>query len=97
MRSYPVKKGLKTDTEVIMNIARKYGNDVESDGSTVTFSLPGIKKVTVECGKKTLDVETETDLSYSDPVTSLRTYNNMITEMTGFDSKERKKRMSKTD
>lgn len=97
MRNYPVKKGFKTDVETISSKIEKYNKSMEINGNTIVFSLPGIPKIKVECGRKTLDVETETDPSYSDPVSSLKTYNNMITELTGYDSKERKKRMSKID
>ncbi len=95
MREYPVKKGLKTSVEAVLEIVNKYAPGAKVEGNTVIFSMPGIKAIRIECGRKTLDVETETDPSYEDPAKSLKMYNNMITELTGFDSKERKKRMSK--
>ncbi|MGP6207082.1 DUF5611 family protein [Cuniculiplasma sp. SKW3] len=97
MRNYPVKKGFKTDTGTISAKIEKYTREMNVNGNTIVFSLPGIPKILIECGRKTLDVETETDTSYSDPMSSLKTYNNLITELTGYDSKERKKRMSKID
>ena len=97
MRNYPVKKGFKTDTETIQGKIEKYTKDFDISGNIIEFSLPGITKIRIECGKKTLEVETETDTSYKDPVSSLKTYNNLITELTGYDSKERKKRLSKAD
>ncbi|MGP6220357.1 DUF5611 family protein [Caldiplasma sukawensis] len=95
MREYPVKKGLSTKTDRIKEIVEKYGKNVKIDGNTIIFSMDGLKSVKVICGEKTLNIETETDNTYENPENAIKIYNNFLFEATGFDSKERKKRLSK--
>ncbi len=95
MREYPVKKGVKTDTESILSTCLKYSKDSKIHENSVELALPGLKSVRVLCGMKNLQLETESDTSYGNPQESIRIYNQFITELTGFDSKERKKRLSK--
>ncbi|MHB1439867.1 MAG: DUF5611 family protein [Cuniculiplasma sp.] len=95
MREYPVKKGYKTDVEEIKERVGKFTKEVNVNGDMVTFTLPGLKKVEIQCGKKTLFVGTETDESYNQPTNSIKIFNNLLLEITGYDSKERKKRFSK--
>ncbi|MCL4357162.1 MAG: DUF5611 family protein [Candidatus Thermoplasmatota archaeon] len=95
MREYPVRKGLKTDTEPVLSLCLKYSKDSRIEGNSVVLTLPGLKTVKVICGMKNLQLETESDPSYGNPQESIKVYNEFITELTGFDSKERKKRLSK--
>ncbi len=95
MREYPVRKGVKTDTESILSSCLKFSKDSRIQGNSVELTLPGLKTVKVICGMKNLQMETESDTSYENPQESIRVYNQFITELTGFDSKERKKRLSK--
>ena len=95
MRQYPVKKGVKTDVDAVLGTCMKYSKDSTSKGNTVELSLPGLKSVRILCGNKNIHVETESDTSYSDLQESIRVYNQFITELTGFDSSERKKRVTK--
>ena len=95
MREYPVKKGNKTDVGAILEKANKFSKDGKVEGDMVTFTLPGLKKVEVQCGKKNLFIGTETDESYGEPMNAIKIFNNFLIEATGFNSKERKKRFSK--
>ena len=96
MREYPVKKGVKTDTESVLSTCLKYSKDSRIQGDSVELTLPGLKSVKVLCGMKNLQLETESDTSYGNLQESIKIYNQFITELTGFDSKERKKRLSKS-
>ena len=95
MREYPVKKGYKTDVSTVMEKVGKFAKDAKANGEIITFTLPGLKKVDVECGKKNLFISTETDETYKEPMNSIKIFNNLLLELTGLDSKERKKRFSK--
>ncbi|MCL4349885.1 MAG: DUF5611 family protein [Candidatus Thermoplasmatota archaeon] len=95
MREYPVKKGIKTDPETVLSICKKYSSNAVLKGNNVDFTMPGLKSISVECGGKNLMIETVTDPDFKDPMTSINIYNKLLTEITGLDSKERKKRLSK--
>jgi hypothetical protein len=95
MREYPVKKGFKTSKEEILEKAIKFSSAAKVEGEDIVLALPGLKEVRIQCGKKTLFIGTITDENYSDPMKSIKIFNNLLTEVTGYDSKERKKRFSK--
>ena len=65
-------------------------------GEIITFTLPGLKKVDVECGKKNLFISTETDETYKAPMNSIKIFNNLLLELTGFGIFERKTQKPRT-
>ncbi len=95
MREYPMKKGLSTNLEDIKEKVQKYSNDIIVKDQILEFSIPGLAKVEVLCGQKNLQLETKTDEKYPEPLKAIKQFNNLLLDLTGFDSKERKKRFSK--
>lgn len=94
-REYPVKKGLKTDPETILSEAKEVGVEGKIENGHVLLSIPGIKRIDIFTEGKKLMVETENDDKNTDPMRTLRMFNDLIEKITGYNSKERKKKFSK--
>ncbi|MCL4480080.1 MAG: DUF5611 family protein [Candidatus Thermoplasmatota archaeon] len=94
-REYPVKKGFKTDPESILQAAVSEGVKGKIEKDHVLLSLPGISLIDIFMDGKHLMVETKNDASFSDPMTAIRGFNTLIEKITGYNSKERKKKFSK--
>lgn len=94
-RTYPVKKGVGTDPETLLKKVKEIAGNGEIIGNHVICSFPGVKTLEIYANGKNLDVETENDPSNSNPMETVRVFNNLMEAVTGFSSKERKKRFSK--
>lgn len=94
-REYPVKKGIKMSAEYILDITKKVDSKAEIKGDHVIASIPGMKVIDLSTNGKTLLAETQAEDGNADFSNTIRTYNNLIEDLTGFNSKERKKRFSK--
>ena len=94
-REYPVKKGIKMSNEYILEQAKKFVESAEIKDDKVHASLPGMKSLELYTNGKTLFAQTENDHSYNDVAKTIKLFNDIIETITGFNSKERKKRMSK--
>ncbi|MCL4437773.1 MAG: DUF5611 family protein [Candidatus Thermoplasmatota archaeon] len=94
-REYPVKKGLKTDPDTILSSAKELGIAGKIENSHVLLSIPGIRKIDIFNEGKKLMVETENEDKNPDPMKTLRMFNDLMEKITGYSSKERKKKFSK--
>ena len=94
-REYPVKKGREITIEFLLEKAKAVTGNGETNGDHVTCVIPGLKSVDLHFNGKNLEVATETDQKHSDPLDTVRIFNKLIEETTGFSSKERKKKISK--
>lgn len=94
-REYPVKKGIKMSPEYILEETRKLAESAEIKDDHVLASIPGMKVVDLYTNGKTLIAETEADSTYKDFAQTIKLYNQLIENLTGYNSKERKKRFSK--
>ena len=94
-REYPVKKGNKTDPDSIKRVLTEIGLEGEVRDGHVTFSIPGIRRIEMFNDGKKFMVETENEEKNPDPMKTLRLFNDLIEKITGYNSKERKKKFSK--
>jgi hypothetical protein len=94
-REYPVKKGREITGEFLLEKAKAVTGNGESKDGHVTCTIPGLKVIDLYFNGKNLEVVTETDHTHSDPLETVRIFNKLIEETTGFSSKERKKKISK--
>jgi hypothetical protein len=94
-RTYPVKKGISIEPpELLSRVKESTGNGEIKDGH-VFCSIPGIKTIEMYRDGKNLLVNTENDPDNPDPMKTIRVFNDLMETVTGFSSKERKKRFSK--
>lgn len=94
-RTYPVKKGFSIEPkELLDRVKEATGNGELKDGK-VLCTLPGIKLIEMFPDGKNLAVNTENDSNSSDPLKTIRLFNDLIEAATGYSSKERKKKFSK--
>ncbi len=94
-RKYPVKKGVDTSSDALLQKVKAFTGNGSIENERVLCSIPGLKKIEFYNEGKFLMVETETDPSSTNPMETVKQFNNLIEEVTGFNSKERKKRLSK--
>lgn len=94
-REYPVKRGIKMSPEYILEVTEKLADSAEIKDDHVIASMPGMKVVDLYTNGKTLLAETETDTTYKDFAQTIKLFNQLIEDITGYNSKERKKRFSK--
>lgn len=94
-RTYPVKRGVSTSPETLLEKAKEITGNGEIKNGHVICSIPGIKFIELYAEGKNLAVETENDSSSSNSMETVRTFNKLMEEITGLSSKERKKRFSK--
>lgn len=95
VREYPVKKGIKLTPDYLLEKARNISPNAEIQGSDVVCSIPGIRKITMNTDGKNLFVETVNEEKPANPMETVRQFNQLIEDITGFSAKERKKKMSK--
>ncbi len=94
-RIYPVKKGVSISTqELLTKVKESTGNGEAKDGH-VFCSLPGVKSMEIYAEGKNLAVNTVNDPENPDPMKTIRLFNDLIEVLTGYSSKERKKKFSK--
>lgn len=94
-RIYPVKKGFSLEpAELLARVKESAGNGELRD-SHVICSIPGIKQIEMFKEGKNLAVNTENDPANADPMATIRLFNDLMEAVTGYDSKERKKKFSK--
>lgn len=94
-REYPVKKGIKMSIEYISETAKGIAEDVHIEGDHVLAKIVGMKRIDMYTNGKNLLIETEHDESVKDFSQTIKIFNDLIERLTGFNSKERKKRFSK--
>ncbi len=94
-RTYPVKKGVSVSPEALMQKAKEMTGNASNENGHVVCSLPGLKRIEIFQDGKNIQVETETDPNNPNPMETIKQFNNLIEAVTGFSSKERKKRFSK--
>lgn len=95
-RKYPVKKGVDVSPEVLLEKVKGFTGNGSLENDHVFCSIPGLKKIEFYKEGKFLFVETEADPSSQNTLETVKQFNMLIEEVTGFNSKERKKRLSKT-
>ncbi|MEM0155475.1 MAG: DUF5611 family protein [Thermoplasmataceae archaeon] len=96
VREYPVKKGTKLSLEYIRDKAKGVTGNARVDGDHVHSSCPGLSDIDLSTDGKKLLVETASDSIRENAAMAISIYNTLIEEITGYNSKERKKLMSKT-
>ncbi|MGC8505760.1 MAG: DUF5611 family protein [Thermoplasmata archaeon] len=94
-REYPVKKGFALSIERISEVLKPHCVNLQINGDEITCGFPGMKKIIFKISGKKLFVETETDREFKDPQETIRTFNIIIEQITGYNAKERKKLASK--
>ncbi|WP_393971054.1 DUF5611 family protein [Oxyplasma meridianum] len=94
-REYPVKKGMDTSIEAIAAKCREFSENVRVSQNSVELSIPGIKRLEIWVKGKNLAIETENDENFKDFAQTIKIYNNLVESITGYSSKERKKKFSK--
>lgn len=94
-RKYPVKRGVDISLEALLEKVKGFTGNGSIEGERVLCTISGLKKIEFYKEGKFLMVETETDPSSSNPMETVKQFNNLMEEVTGFNSKERKKRLSK--
>ena len=95
-RTYPVKKGVSVSPEALLQRAKELTGNGSDENGHIVCTIPGLKRIEMYQDGKNLLVETETDPNNPAPMETIRQFNNLIEAVTGFSSKERKKRFSKT-
>lgn len=94
-RTYPVKRGVDVSPEVILQKLKEFTDNASIEDGKVVCSIPGLKRIEFSKEGKNLMVETESDPNNSNPMETVKQFNNILEAVTGFNSKERKKRFSK--
>ncbi len=94
-RKYPVKRGVDISPNALLEKAKGFTGNGSVENDHVFCSIPGLKKIEFYKEGKFLLVETEADPSSQNPLETVQQFNKLIEEVTGFNSKERKKRLSK--
>jgi hypothetical protein len=94
-RDYPVKKGIDISLEAIATKCREFSGDVKVSQKSVTLAIPGIKRLEILINGKNLAIETENDTDFKDFAQTIKIYNNLVESITGYSSKERKKKFGK--
>lgn len=94
-REYPVKKGIKLSKDYILEKTKEIAGDARIEGDHVITSIPGMKAIDFSTDGKVILAQTEADPSAKDVSNTISTFNKLIENLTGFSSKERKKKFSK--
>ncbi|MCL4447205.1 MAG: DUF5611 family protein [Thermoplasmatales archaeon] len=93
MRKYPCKK--EVSEQLLESKMKDIFGKVSKNGNRLISSNSESLEVTVEItGKKEISVETKTSPG-KDQEAVIKTYNQFLEEITGYNAKERKKLMSK--
>ncbi|MHB1811779.1 MAG: DUF5611 family protein [Thermoplasmataceae archaeon] len=94
-RDYPVKKGFDISLETIASRCREFSSDVKVSQRSVELTIPGIKRLEISISGKNLAIETENDPDFKDFSQTIKMYNSLVESITGYSSKERKKKFGK--
>ncbi|MCL4337156.1 MAG: DUF5611 family protein [Candidatus Thermoplasmatota archaeon] len=94
-RIYPVKKGVSIDAPELLAKVKEFSGNGELKDGHVFCTLPGVKSMEIYAEGKNLAVNTVNDSSNQDPLKTIRLFNDLIETITGYSSKERKKKFSK--
>lgn len=95
VREYPVKKGTNLNVEYLREKTESVTGNAKVSGEHVYSNCKGLSEIDIFTDGKKLFVQTTSDGVRENAGEAVRIYNKLIEEITGFDSKERKKRMSK--
>lgn len=93
-RIYPVKKGISIEPSALLARAKESAGNGELKDGHVYCTLPGIKNIDIYPEGKNLAVNTENDAGNPDPMKTIRLFNDLVEKLTGYTSKERKKKFS---
>ncbi len=93
-RTYPVKKGVSIEPPELLARTKESAGNGELREGHVYCTLPGIKSIEIYREGKNLAVNTENDAGNPDPLKTIRLFNDLIEKLTGYTSKERKKKFS---
>lgn len=95
-REYPVKKGIKISAELISDIAKEVFGNAKVNDSHVISKTPGLDKIEAFTDGKKFYVTTETSKDAKEYENAIKLFNVFLEKVTGYSSKDRKKKMSKT-
>ncbi len=97
MQKYDVKKGFSKNLDLpqLKSLVLDCFGEAGEEGSRITTSFGALAKLTTWSEGKDLCVETEmkTDVPNEVAADTIRRYNQFLEKTTGFNSKERKKRL----
>lgn len=99
MQEYDIRRGFQENIEpekLKAHMKESFGNVDEKDGKFVS-SFGALKELTAWPTKKALCVETKTDPAVANDVAqeTIKAYNTFLEKVTGYNSKERGKRLQK--
>lgn len=94
-REYPVKKGMKIDLDVIAEQAKEIFGNGRVSNDHILAKTPGLEKIDVFTDGKKLFVTTESSKDSTEYESAVKLYNKFLEKVTGYSSKERKKKVSK--
>ncbi len=96
MRLYDFKRGHKKSADEIEAIMQEMFDNVRREGEHILAEYKGLKKIEVWLEGKKLAAETESrDVPNEDAMDTLKKWNDFLFRVTGYTSKERKKKLSK--
>lgn len=95
VRSYPVKKGHKTDLDSILKAAKETVSSASIKNERVIVKLAGMKKFELWPEGKEIKCETESDPAAKNAAETIKKFNQLIEAVTGYSAKERKSKSSK--
>lgn len=96
MRLYDFKRGHKKDMSDIEKIMRDMFNNVHEENGKLIAEYGGLERIEVWLDGKKLAVETKSKyVGEQEAINTLKVWNDFLFKVTGYTSKERKKKMSK--
>jgi hypothetical protein len=95
MRTYPIRKTIKMNKSYLVDLLKLNNMDFTENGDHIVSSYPGLKKLELWTDGKKLYIETETDIQYKNHQETIKFFNDLLEQLTGYTSKERKKLISK--
>ncbi len=97
MRLYDFKRGHKKSIDDIEEIMKDMFENVRRDGDRLFAEYKGLKSIEVWLEGKKMAAETDArDVSNEDAMDTLKKWNDFLFRVTGYTTKERKKKMSKS-
>ena len=97
MRRYDFKRGHRKSEGDIEAIMRELFGNVNLENGKLNSEYKGLEKITVWIDNKKLAVETRPrNVSDAEAIDTLKIWNEFLYRVTGYTSKERKKKMSKS-
>ena len=96
MRLYDFKRGHRKSMDEIEGIMKEMFNDVRRENERIYATYKGLAKIEVWLeGKKLAAETTSREVSNEDAMDTLKKWNEFLFKVTGYTSKERKKKMTK--